>query len=134
MFDIDHFKRVNDEFGHPTGDQVLKAVAGCAAGILRPTDILGRLGGEEFGIVLPETPLGDAVAVAERLRHQILSLKFEEVPKLTVRASFGAAWLDDDQTFADWMDAADKALYRAKREGRNRTAVSSHRTACSIVS
>jgi diguanylate cyclase (GGDEF)-like protein len=126
MFDIDHFKRVNDEFGHPLGDQVLKAVALCGDGTLRPTDIFGRLGGEEFGVVLSEATLDDAVVVAERLRRCIGQLTFEGAPQLRVTASFGVAALQPGQTFAIWMAAADAALYDAKRGGRDRTVTSHH--------
>jgi diguanylate cyclase (GGDEF)-like protein len=124
MFDIDHFKRVNDDFGHPAGDQVLKVVAACGEASLRPTDIFGRLGGEEFAIVLSETSLPDAVAVAERIRHAVSQLTFEAMPQLSITASFGVASLEDDQTLEQWMAAADAALYRAKRSGRDRVVTS----------
>lgn len=119
-FDIDHFKRINDGYGHPFGDEVLKAVAEACEATLRPTDMLGRLGGEEFGILLVDTALDDAVTGAERVRLRIAALEFPAVPGLTVTASFGVAALAPDADLPAWMAIADEALYDAKREGRDR--------------
>lgn len=120
MFDLDHFKAINDRFGHPVGDRVLEAVAGACEGMLRPTDLLGRLGGEEFGILMAETGAGDAVSGTDRLRCSIAELEFPAIDGLKVTASFGVAPIVPDRDVPAWMEAADQALYAAKRGGRNR--------------
>lgn len=116
-FDLDHFKRINDTHGHGAGDEVLKAVADVCAASLRPGDLFGRLGGEEFGILLPATEFSSAAVCAERLRSEIERLT---MPSGTVTASFGLALISDHIEFDDWLAAADGALYEAKRGGRNR--------------
>lgn len=120
-FDIDRFKTINDTYGHAAGDAVLKAVTDMAAATLRQSDLLGRLGGEEFAIILPDTDAAGAMAVAEKLRHALLALQFPgSKPPMRVSASFGIAALDPG---ADDLDAllvkADEALYEAKAAGRN---------------
>jgi len=120
MFDLDHFKKINDGFGHPAGDDVLKAVAAACLGTLRPGDMLGRLGGEEFGILLTEIDATGAVAVAEHLRAQIAALRFGWAPDLRITASFGASALRSGHSVDTWVAVTDAALYRAKHEGRNR--------------
>jgi diguanylate cyclase (GGDEF)-like protein len=121
VFDIDRFKSVNDTYGHAAGDAVLKAVATAAQSSMRQTDLLARLGGEEFAIILPDADQAAAMAVAEKLRHALLELKFAgSRPPLTVSASFGVVVLDPG---ADDLDSllvkADEALYEAKASGRN---------------
>ncbi len=119
--DIDHFKRVNDTFGHPAGDTVLRTVGHRLQAILRKEDLLGRLGGEEFGILLPDIDLHQAVQAAEKLRTCL-----EEAPMLLheplrVTASFGIAALEAAHASPVlWLERADQALYAAKRAGRNR--------------
>ena len=122
MMDIDHFKRVNDTFGHTIGDQVLVEVAGACMNGIRPMDLHARYGGEEFCFILPETGLNGAVALAERLRVSVAGLHFETEGKIfTVTASFGVAERQaDDGSVEDLLERSDKALYEAKREGRNR--------------
>ena len=120
MFDIDHFKSINDQLGHGVGDDVLKGIARCCLKGLRSDDHLGRLGGEEFLIVLPGTTTEAANRVVERLRSSIESLVWQADPKLTVTASFGIARYRPDIDQAKLLHAADSALYAAKREGRNR--------------
>lgn len=115
--DLDHFKRINDTYGHCAGDEVLKAVSAACLITLRPGDLLGRLGGEEFGILLPATEFFAAARCAERLRTEIERLV---TPAGTVTASFGLAMVEDHSEFDDWLKAADNALYQAKRSGRNR--------------
>jgi diguanylate cyclase (GGDEF)-like protein/PAS domain S-box-containing protein len=120
--DIDHFKQINDRHGHECGDAVLKGVASRAAGLLRSVDLLGRIGGEEFGIVLPETPFVRGIEVAERLRHEIAALPYPSaMESISVSASFGVSTLDASP--ADSLEAlmrrADHALYQAKASGRN---------------
>lgn len=122
MIDIDHFKAVNDSGGHQTGDMILRAVAGTVKSHTRMTDTLGRLGGEEFGILLPDTDLESAAYVAESLRRVIESLHFDPWPGHDgrVTASFGCACRAMGEDGDELMRRADMALYAAKTEGRNR--------------
>lgn len=122
-FDIDHFKKVNDTYGHAGGDMVLKAVASAAQAGLRASDLLGRLGGEEFAAILPDADGAAAMVVAEKLRLAFRGLEFAgSRPPIRVSASFGVATLDPGR---DDLDAvllkADEALYEAKAAGRNIT-------------
>ncbi|BBC71892.1 GGDEF domain-containing protein [Altererythrobacter sp. B11] len=119
IFDIDHFKAINDRFGHPAGDAVLVAVAAACAPVLRAGDALGRLGGEEFGLLLPETGAADALGVAERFRAAIETLRLPDHPGIRVTASFGIAPLQAGCEAAEWLERADRELYRAKHGGRN---------------
>ncbi|MEO6247125.1 MAG: sensor domain-containing diguanylate cyclase [Sphingomicrobium sp.] len=116
--DVDHFKSVNDRFGHGVGDQVLKGIADSCRVALRPGDLFGRIGGEEFAILLPGTDFGPALACAERLRMAIQEPRGSACPVVT--ASFGLAMAEAGEDFDQWLAAADGALYEAKRGGRNR--------------
>ncbi len=125
LFDIDHFKQVNDTHGHAAGDQVLSRLSDTCGTALRDQDVIGRLGGEEFAVLLPETASDAAAAVAERLREAV-----ERVSpgwsggELAVTISIGvAAWGPDDESVESVLHRADEALYEAKRQGRNRVAV-----------
>ena len=121
MLDIDHFKKINDTHGHSTGDFVLCAVAKAIAGQLRRNELLGRLGGEEFGILLYDVSPEQALDTAERLRASLPLLRFPEDPPLQVTASFGSAALDSGiRSNEEWLALTDEALYDAKRTGRNR--------------
>jgi diguanylate cyclase (GGDEF)-like protein len=125
LFDLDHFKKVNDEHGHAAGDGVLKAVAAEAQRSCRQSDVLGRYGGEEFLLVLPETEPAGALAIAERLRAALETLRVEWSGfTLAVTASFGVATLWPTGGTPIQPDVlvrrADEALYRAKAAGRNR--------------
>jgi diguanylate cyclase (GGDEF)-like protein len=127
LLDLDHFKRINDSYGHPAGDTVLKAVAERASRCLRPDDVLGRFGGEEFIVLLPGTELVDAAVVGERIRRAI---EVEPVRhgalNIAVTASIGAAQVCDDALTAnEVVRDADRALYDAKTAGRNRLVVAS---------
>ncbi|MBN8443771.1 MAG: GGDEF domain-containing protein [Thauera sp.] len=126
MLDIDHFKRVNDRYGHATGDRVLKALAGVAGGTLRRTDIFGRLGGEEFLFVLPQTARDGARVLADRLRagaEACASALDDDGAVVPFTVSIGLAAFDDPALdFDALLSRADKALYRAKADGRNRIA------------
>ncbi|WP_327752612.1 sensor domain-containing diguanylate cyclase [Sphingobium sp. SJ10-10] len=127
LFDIDHFKRINDTHGHPTGDQVIRGIARLCTSLQRPSDSLGRLGGEEFGILLPETGEEDAARAAQRFCEAIAVTEIPGTPPLHVTVSFGVAELRGDwPTGESWMAVADMALYEAKRSGRNRIAVARH--------
>jgi diguanylate cyclase (GGDEF)-like protein len=120
MFDLDHFKQVNDRFGHGAGDDVLAGVGEALRAILRDSDFGGRYGGEEFLLLLPGTDQHGALEVAEKLRATIESLDFPQ-PDLTVTASFGIATYPLDALDADGLvRMADRALYAAKARGRNR--------------
>jgi diguanylate cyclase (GGDEF)-like protein len=120
--DIDHFKQVNDTLGHEAGDTVLNALGAVLASSIRPIDIVGRIGGEEFALILPETPLENAVILAERLRGAVQDLQIPYGSSvISVTASFGVAAVEPGTPdIASAMRAADKLLYAAKHAGRNR--------------
>jgi diguanylate cyclase (GGDEF)-like protein len=119
--DVDHFKSVNDTHGHPAGDKVLNAVADVFLTRLRADDSFGRVGGEEFAVLLSDTDLSGGMAAAEKFRQAIEDLRIEVAGGISVTASFGIAPLGADVPRPDdWLAQADKALYAAKREGRNR--------------
>ncbi len=125
MFDLDHFKRVNDTHGHAAGDAVLRAVAESMRATVRDTDIVGRVGGEEFLILLPDATETDAQLVVERLRAS-LRLTGTQYSESGVTASFGIAMLDSDHGTAEALASrADQAMYRAKVAGRDRIALTS---------
>ena len=127
MIDVDHFKRVNDTHGHAVGDEVLKAFTRVLEGNLRSVDLLGRLGGEEFAVVLPESDHNAATHTAERLRAAVESLAFpfEDGTTLKITTSVGISILGTaGETLDSLLARADTALYTAKREGRNRVVVS----------
>ncbi len=124
VFDIDYFKRVNDTYGHAAGDVVLRGICKTIEVSLRTSDLLGRLGGEEFGILLAASELDDALQSAERFRRAIENCVIEHEPPIRITASFGIAMLDPECRTADqWLAEADAALYEAKRNGRNRCCV-----------
>lgn len=126
FFDIDHFKQVNDKFGHPAGDYVLKETCSLIKNkMTRQQDALGRYGGEEFVLVLRETPLRIAVDVAERIRSTIEKHNYTfDGKQMPVTISIGVATLDSTTKSADdLLTTADKALYDAKAQGRNRVCV-----------
>ena len=122
MLDVDHFKTVNDSFGHPVGDLVLKQLAGCCLyAFPRKSDFVARYGGEEFAIILQETPLKTALSLGERLLKAIRSLGIvHDQNILNITASIGLAEFDPRASASQWLRAADDALYRAKRGGRDR--------------
>ena len=119
--DIDHFKAVNDEFGHLAGDHVLKEVAQLVKSRLRPDDVIARYGGEEFAFILPETDLAGGVKIADELRKMVATETFTfEDEDIDVTVSCGAAQLEPGWRSYDFVRAADEQLYHAKRAGRNR--------------
>ncbi|MBI3446363.1 MAG: diguanylate cyclase [Magnetospirillum sp.] len=122
LADIDHFKKINDTFGHATGDRVLRAVSECLRGAVRPYDILYRYGGEEFLVCLPSASQEAGMQVLERMRAAIaaLDLKTESGRAIPVTASFGLSELTADLSVEESLDRADNALYDGKRAGRNR--------------
>ncbi len=121
LFDIDHFKQVNDRHGHAVGDTVLTAFVQRIQPALRKEDAFGRYGGEEFLLLLPETRVADALTLAERVRQQVAASPLAFVPQpLPTTVSCGVAELQGMETVDDWLNRADDALYRAKEQGRNR--------------
>ncbi len=122
MGDIDKFKSINDNFGHLSGDFVLEKISSILLESIRDIDYVGRYGGEEFLIILPETPKKGAINVAERIRKKIEDTEFNIIsPPLRVTISFGVASLEDGiKTSTNLLKKADEALYRAKEKGRNR--------------
>ncbi|MBC3876720.1 GGDEF domain-containing protein [Undibacterium sp. FT79W] len=128
LFDMDFFKNVNDSFGHPTGDWVLKNVSQAVAGVLRKGDVFGRIGGEEFAIFLPAAEQEIGLQLAERCRHAITMIDAESRGiRCPLSASFGLATMTMNTSgitnFQELMQAADKALYQSKADGRNRVSV-----------
>ncbi|SOB98607.1 PAS domain S-box-containing protein/diguanylate cyclase (GGDEF)-like protein [Ureibacillus xyleni] len=117
IIDLDFFKKVNDQWGHPVGDKVLKETAGLLKGIIRKSDILVRLGGEEFLIVLPNTKISDACIIAERIRITIEENHYPIAGHLT--ASLGVANKLPLETYNNWYERTDNALYKAKNSKRN---------------
>ena len=127
IFDIDDFKSINDRFGHAAGDEVLRRITEIAAELIRPSDGFARLGGEEFGLILPETQQLDALLVADRVRTAVARHKLTNGRRVTLSA--GLASCPQDATTTDQLDRrADAALYWAKRNGKNICAVASEAT------
>jgi len=121
MLDIDHFKNINDTYGHLAGDSVLRGLAGILQKRLRPSDRLGRYGGEEFCAILPETSLLSAARIGEELRSLVAAHSFvSEEHKIRVTISIGAGSLEPGMDAAGLYRAADEMLYKAKRTGRNK--------------
>jgi diguanylate cyclase (GGDEF)-like protein len=123
LFDLDHFKKINDQFGHSVGDSVLREMAQRVAGVVRAQDTFGRFGGEEFALLLPCTTLEDAMLVAEKIRNTIGDTPVEvQSNSVPVTASVGgAAARTGVPAYEALINEADAALYAAKRQGRNRS-------------
>ncbi|HOP62067.1 MAG TPA: diguanylate cyclase [Spirochaetota bacterium] len=122
MIDIDHFKNINDTFGHKAGDKALQEAATIMKKSLRSSDIIGRVGGEEFSVLLPETDINSALYIAERLRNKVekSTIDHEDV-KISITISIGTTQSDaGDHSVDDIIIRADKAMYNAKNEGRNK--------------
>jgi len=121
MIDIDHFKSINDQYGHATGDHVLTNVGHILSDGLRDSDVLARIGGEEFVLLLPDTPKANTEYVAERMRKQLAGTTIQhEALALTITASFGVAAIsEEDETLEQMLARADLAMYEAKNTGRN---------------
>ena len=123
VFDVDYFKRINDSYGHGIGDAVLVELAKVVSGCIRESDLLARWGGEEFTILMPYSTLDSSASVAEKIRQTIEMHTFPEGCRVTV--SLGVAeWLLDGESFDSLLSRADKALYQAKKDGRNRSVLS----------
>ena len=127
MLDLDHFKKINDKYGHPVGDIVLKEVSKAISNTIRESDIAARYGGEEFAIVLPETDLKGAALAAERLRKAVENLEIEANGcRVYTTISVGASCYHisiGDKYKSDLISAADSALYNSKNTGRNKICV-----------
>ncbi|WP_017941307.1 MULTISPECIES: sensor domain-containing diguanylate cyclase [unclassified Thioalkalivibrio] len=121
MLDLDHFKRINDSYGHDVGDEVLRRVVAVASDRLRQSDVLGRWGGEEFMVLLPSTRAEAACRLAEDLRRQVAALELSHVGHVTI--SLGVAECHRGEAIKDWIKRADDAMYAAKRHGRDRVEV-----------
>ncbi|MEI6775795.1 MAG: sensor domain-containing diguanylate cyclase [Chloroflexales bacterium] len=129
IFDLDHFKQVNDTYGHPVGDDVLRWVATQCGALLPPEAVLGRIGGEEFAVILPNADEPRAVATLEVVRQHVAGLPIPtRRGKLTVTMSIGVATLHacHEVTLDELLEYADQALYQAKRAGRNRISIASY--------
>jgi len=122
MLDLDHFKNINDQYGHEVGDTTLKLFVQVSQGLMRDVDVLGRLGGEEFAIMLPETASEQAIKVAERICQAVAAAEVpvQNSPPVRFTTSIGIASLvAGDPRVAELLNRADTALYKAKDAGRN---------------
>lgn len=127
MFDVDHFKKVNDRYGHPVGDAVLRELANLVRRAVRELDVAARYGGEEFALILLESNAEQGIALAERLRHEVENHVFvgDRVPGgIQVTVSLGVSELADQSDIDELIALADQALYRAKQQGRNQVCLS----------
>lgn len=122
MIDLDHFKSINDTYGHGMGDEVLRGVGKLLLNQMRPYDLVARYGGEEFVVLLPETTLEQGQSYAERIRESLVNLQVADYPD-KITASLGVATLMPGQSPENLLPRADLALYRAKQNGRNRVEV-----------
>ncbi|MET1117105.1 MAG: GGDEF domain-containing protein, partial [Comamonas sp.] len=126
VLDIDHFKRINDSFGHPVGDRVILGVVACLQAVVPAAAQVGRVGGEEFTVVLPQHSGAASERVAQELRRAIESHAFGLPDGSSVTASFGVCWASAGGDFDSAYGLADEALYAAKRAGRNQVRLASH--------
>jgi diguanylate cyclase (GGDEF)-like protein len=122
LLDIDHFKKINDQYGHAAGDQALKQLVSICKSTLRKTDVLARIGGEEFAILSPADDAAEAMTMAERLRENVMAITVAAAAGVfSFTASIGVAEADPgENTSTGVLARADQALYEAKRSGRNR--------------
>ena len=130
MFDIDHFKKVNDTYGHQAGDEVIRRTAKLLKETMRKSDVAGRYGGEEFGVILPDIDEKDALVFTERLRKKIeAELVEHEGFTINITISLGVSQLNDDcDSYQTWLEQADQALYVCKESGRNQSHIFSKTT------
>ena len=131
ILDIDHFKKVNDTYGHPAGDQVLQAVSKCLDSCVRPKDTVSRFGGEEFAVILPNCSVSFGPVVAERFRQKVSDISIAVSPQTNIQVtiSIGGAFAPEwvRSTTSLWIERADEQLYRAKSAGRNRVYIEEQR-------
>jgi len=119
LFDVDHFKTINDTYGHKVGDDVLFSTAKLAGQFIRKTDSLFRIGGDEFAIIVPETNAAQAYTIAEKIRTTIERQSFAHAKRITI--SVGISELNENMTPSSLYNQADHALYQSKMNGRNKT-------------
>lgn len=120
LIDVDRFKQINDEHGHQAGDATLRELAKRMRRVMRPRDHIGRRGGDEFAVLLPDTTEAEAFVIAERLRREVEQIRLLDYPDVTPTVSIGLAVAPRTPTHLDsWLEQADNALYRAKHQGRN---------------
>ena len=124
MFDIDHFKHINDLLGHANGDEALRQVAHCLRDVLREQDVAGRLGGDEFAVLLPQTSVNDAMAAASRIVARLVDRQIAP-QSAPLSLSFGVVQMKAEESLTEALHRADQALYEAKRQGRSRAVVAS---------
>jgi len=124
MFDIDHFKHINDLLGHANGDEALRQVAHCLRDVLREQDVAGRLGGDEFAVLLPQTSVNDAMAAASRIVARLIDRQIAP-QSAPLSLSFGVVQMKAEESLTEALHRADQALYEAKRQGRSRAVVAS---------
>jgi diguanylate cyclase (GGDEF)-like protein len=122
IIDADHFKKINDGFGHPVGDEALLAIAGAIGRGVRGRDLVARIGGEEFAAFLEAATIDEAATIAERIRHEVEAVVFQAASggKVSLTVSIGGTLCAPERTLSDLLRAADSRLYAAKRAGRNR--------------
>jgi diguanylate cyclase (GGDEF)-like protein len=120
LIDLDHFKRINDSYGHSAGDQVLQAFAVRAEDCLRESDVLARYGGEEFVLFIPRCDEQQLIDCCERVRHAFAGVELPALPNTTLSLSVGMTLLQRGDDLDEALQRADQALYVAKRSGRNR--------------
>ena len=123
LFDIDYFKKINDNYGHLSGDEVLRKVSSVFMKGLRKTDIAGRYGGEEFLLVFPNTPLERCLKIAKTLSEQVEKLTFKSVPDRKITVSGGVCEYNNEIKYEDFLSRADDLLYIAKNNGKGRIEV-----------
>ena len=129
MMDLDHFKRINDTYGHPAGDMVLSEIGGMLKECVRQSDLVCRYGGEEFAVILPNTDAEKARAVSERFRRRVAKHDFKhKSSRFGITVSIGVALYNNevDKSPMEFLEMADRALYQAKEAGRNRVVVDSY--------
>ncbi|UTF60574.1 sensor domain-containing diguanylate cyclase [Gilvimarinus sp. DA14] len=127
MFDIDHFKKVNDTYGHSTGDEVIRMISQCLRDEMRETDIAGRYGGEEFCTVLTATDASGGLEFAERLRNRVVSQRLNLEEDIHVTISLGICELTTEiKDTNEWIERADQALYQSKEKGRNQSSLAGY--------
>lgn len=126
MIDIDHFKQINDRYGHPTGDRVLVGLADTLRSVIQSPALSGRLGGEEFAIVIPTNQLDNVISLGEKISEEIRNLRCENEVGLRVTASLSITLAEPGVNFDTLYLCGDDALYRAKHDGRNRIEVVPH--------
>ncbi|WP_281951385.1 sensor domain-containing diguanylate cyclase [Nitrosophilus kaiyonis] len=119
LFDIDNFKNINDKYGHLTGDIVLKSIIDSVKSNIRKIDILSRIGGDEFAIIVPNTNIENSINLARKLNSDIEKIKIKNI-KEKISCSFGVAEYKKNENFTDFFKRADNALYKSKKEGKNR--------------